>query len=79
MATASASSFFPITPDDDNDLSPHARGILIGTDGTLRITDGDGEVRNLPEGLLATNYIHPIIVQRVHDTGTTATNIWGAE
>lgn len=79
MSTASASSFFPITPDDDNDLDPHIRGILIGTDGTLRITDDDGVVRNLPSGLLATNYIHPIAVRRVHATGTTATDIWGAE
>lgn len=61
-----------VTPDDDNDLPTAARGLYIGTAGNVRITTLDGTVLTIPN--------HPVGyllwgARRVHETGTTASNI----
>jgi hypothetical protein len=51
------------------------RGLLIGTLGTLHITTFDGSELTFNPSELASGVIHPIAVQRVWATGTTATGL----
>lgn len=69
-----ANSVVPVTPSDSVDLPQGwARGLLVGTSGTAKITDGSGAiVTGVP---LQAGY-NPIRVQRVWSTGTTAAAIY---
>lgn len=68
--------FHSITPSDTVDLpNGPARGLILGTEGAVRIRDMKGNDRTLPP--LAPGCIHPIRAARVYATGTTATNICG--
>lgn len=62
----------PVTPDDANDLALSARAIRVGTGGTLRITTASGQVRNTT---VTDGEVLLVQVNRVHATGTTATNL----
>lgn len=75
--TITAVDLLPITPDDDNDLSTHARAIRCrsdGTSGTIRVTTYLNEVRN---DYIAAGEQIDVYVKRVHATGTSATNLVG--
>lgn len=67
--------FTAITPNDSTDLTKPTRGILVGTEGNLRIHDLKGNAITLPN--LAAGIIHPIQAKRVLATSTTASNIIG--
>lgn len=60
-----------VAPDDDVDLPVLARGLWIGSGGTLRITTKGGTVLNLT---VAAGLV-PWAARRVHATGTSATGI----
>lgn len=62
----------PVVPDDNTDLSKHARGIRSATSGNLRITTFLGNVRNTR---IAANEVLLVYATRIHATGTTATGI----
>lgn len=70
---------FLITPSDSADISADAANtvgypscvVYIGGAGTMRVTTVKGTVMNFP-GLIA-GTILPVVVRRVHATGTTAT------
>jgi hypothetical protein len=72
---APAFDFFPVTPNDDNDLAAEARGLSWAVDGALVIVTPAGETRTIPAGALQTGVVHPIRAVRVKATGTTATGI----
>lgn len=63
--------FYPVTPDDGNDLAVEARALCITVGGTLSVDRVDGQTVTItvPAGVI------PIRVQRVWATGTTATGI----
>ena len=69
----SSQGFFPITPDNANDLAVETRALLVAVGGTLNVDrlDGTNVTITVPAGLI------PIQVQRVRATGTTATGITG--
>jgi hypothetical protein len=71
-----ATKVVAVTPHDTNAIAggPY-RGISWVTAGTLRITDGEGNVVNFASGELAANVIHAIALTHVHSTGTTAGTI----
>jgi len=61
-----------VTPSDATDLSAVSRAIYVGGQGDLRVTLANGDdvtFRSAPVGW------HPIRVQRVWTTGTSATDI----
>lgn len=63
----------PVTPDDNEDLALSARAIrCVGTGGTLRITTTSGQVRNTS---ISDGEVLLVQTNRVHSTGTTATNL----
>ena len=65
----------PVAPDDATDLPTPARAVRCrpdGAAGTLRVTTAAGEVRNTH---IAVGEILTVQVLRVHNTGTTATNL----
>jgi hypothetical protein len=62
----------PVVPSDTVDLPTMARGLRIGTGGTLRFVSRAGFLRNTT---VATGEYFIIAVRRVHVTGTTATGI----
>lgn len=68
---------FPITPHDTNELSQVTRGIVFVTAGVLKVKTLEGNVRTLPDGLLAAGMIHPLRVRMVYATDTTAADIYG--
>lgn len=62
----------PVIPDDDNDLSYVSRSLFIGVSGDVRVTTVGGTIvtfRNHPSGYM------PGRIARVHQTGTSATDI----
>lgn len=61
--------YSPITPSDTADLLYPGRGILLGTAGTIKVTDTDGTEVSIP---LAAGVWHPMEVVRVWSTGTDA-------
>lgn len=73
---APASFAAQITPDDSADLSNSTRGIYVGTSGDLTVTlvNGTGPVTFI--GMVG-GVTHALRVKRVHETGTTATDLVG--
>jgi len=67
----SADDYFPVTPDDSNDLTIEARALVIATGGVLVVQTPAGTQRTMtvPSG------VFPGRVKRVYSTGTTATGI----
>ena len=64
-----------ITPNDAEDIIATA-GIYVGVSGDLRVTlaeMADGSHVTFTD--LAAGIIHPLVVKRVWNTGTTATDI----
>lgn len=71
-----ATDAFLITPDDNADLAKVTRGLVIGTDGAVKVTTKRGTTLVLPT--MPQGYIWPLRVKRVFSTGgTTATNLVG--
>lgn len=70
---APAENFAAVTPNDSTDLTLRARGLYIGTGGTLVVQGNDSAdvtFLNVPNGTIL-----PIAVSRVKATGTTCSNI----
>lgn len=68
-----AENFVLVTPSDSTDLTLRARGLYIGTGGTLVVQGNDSAdvtFLNVPNGTIL-----PIAVSRVKATGTTCSNI----
>lgn len=63
--------------DGSNTTGSTTRGILIKTDGILRVLMANGQDVTFPAGTFATNIIHPLMVKRLISTDTTATDIYG--
>lgn len=74
--TAPAQGGFAIVPNDAADLPEVVRGIYAGTGGDLTVTLSRSTTpvtfRNVPAGV-----VMPVIVARVHATGTTAADLVG--
>lgn len=64
-----------VTPNDTNDLTKVARGILISVDGALKVDTAGGETITFASGTFLVKTIYPIRVRRVYSTGTAATGI----
>tara|TARA_R110002074_G_scaffold40332_5_gene107756 strand:+ start:419 stop:673 length:255 start_codon:yes stop_codon:yes gene_type:complete len=61
-----------VTPSDGVDLTDVGAAIYVGVTGDLKVTMADGVAvvfKNIPVGF------HPILVNRVWSTGTTASEI----
>jgi hypothetical protein len=71
-STVPATQGYEVTPNDSVDLAPHARSLLIGTGGDLKITTKGGQDITFP--VLTGQYVL-FQVSRVWATGTTATDI----
>lgn len=71
--TGTAEDFYPITPDDANDVSVETRELIIAVGGAVKVRklDGTDVTLTLPAGRFA------LRVKRVWATGTTATGITG--
>jgi hypothetical protein len=72
-----ASTAFPIAVSDTQNLPQTTRGIAMGVVGDLHVLMRDGTEVTIPSGVLASGMIHALRVQKVFNTGTTATGIWG--
>lgn len=71
--TGPAMALCPVAPDDTADLpGGPCRGLYVGVAGTLRLLDCAGHTVDLISG--EAQY-HPVRVQRVLATGTTATSV----
>lgn len=68
-------SAFDVTPNDSADLAIATRGVYVGVTGNLKVTTVRGSTVTFVG--LAAGIIHPIRVERIWSTGTTATNIIG--
>jgi hypothetical protein len=64
-----------VTPDDSTDLAFTTRAIMVGVNGTLRVTTAGGDTLTLPASCVTAGMLLPIRVARVHATGTTASDI----
>lgn len=68
-----ADKLVPVAPSDSTDLPEGVtRGLFVASGGALAVQDAFGNVATIVSG--AGQY-HPIRVQRVHATGTTASGI----
>ena len=68
---------FPVTPDDDNDNAGAACiGVYVTVGGNVRVTTLQGFVRDIPVGAQSPL---PMLVRRIHATGTTATGIFALQ
>lgn len=68
-----ASDLILATPDDNADLDPPARAIVVSVAGTVRVTTHKGQERDIPSELLPVGAIMPLRCSKIHATGTTAT------
>ena len=62
-----------VTPDDDNDLSDHARALYVGGGGDVELVTLGGDTlvfKSVPAGAIL-----PVATVRVRAAGTTATHI----
>lgn len=66
---------FAITPDNDNDITYTTRYLYVGTAGHVKVTFADGTTATLNNLIAGT--LHPLRVNRVWSTGTTALTIVG--
>mgnify|MGYP000353769980 CR=1 FL=1 len=64
-----------ITPNDSADLANATRGLYVGVSGNVKLTLVGGTTVTFAN--LAAGTIHPLRVQRIHDTDTTATGLIG--
>lgn len=71
-----AENAFAITPDDNNDLATHTRGIWVGGAGDIVLTLARDGASVTFAGAVAGTVI-PVRAKRVHSTDTTATNLVG--
>lgn len=63
-----------VTPDDDTDLDPYpTRCLWVGVSGSVHVTLAGGHEVTFQS--VAAGMWHPMMVRRVHATGTTATGI----
>ena len=62
-----------VTPDDNTDLTTHARALWIGVAGNVKVTTSGGNAVTFTGAQAGS--ILPVRVARVWSTGTTATNI----
>ena len=69
-----AVTVFDIVPDDGTDLIHVTTSLNVATPGTVRVTTVDGSTADLS---LHPGQAFPVRVQRVWQTGTTATGIRG--
>lgn len=75
ISSAMARGTFPITPDDDNDLTQgKAYGIRVLTGGDVTYVGEDG---NTDTVTLNDGERWPVVIKRVLATGTDATDITG--
>jgi hypothetical protein len=61
-----------VTPSDEADMERASRALLIGASGDLAVTTVGGEMLTFP---VSAGMILPLMVVRVHATGTSATPI----
>lgn len=66
-----------ISPSDSTDLATAIRGISFAVVGALKVTMIDSTVVTIPSGALAAGIIHPLVIKRVWQNGTTATGLVG--
>lgn len=59
-------------PSDTQDLEQASRALLIGSSGDLVVTTVGGETLGFP---VSAGMVFPLMVSRVHATGTTATPV----
>lgn len=89
MSTVLAESYCDIkhiTPDDGTDGEftnlggdkIHARALLIGTAGNIKVTMASGRTLVIPSGVLTAGIFHPIEIRKIWFTGTSASNIYCA-
>lgn len=72
-AVGPATGLSPVTPSDTADLPDGAtRSLFVGTAGSVAVLDMQGNPATLTSG---PSQYHPVRVQRVLATGTTATGI----
>ncbi|NTZ90454.1 spike base protein, RCAP_Rcc01079 family [Agrobacterium tumefaciens] len=64
---------FNIAKSDTVDLANDTRGLIIGTEGDIKVTDDKGvtDTFTMPAG------VFPIRVRRIWNTGTTASGLVG--
>lgn len=71
--TASANDFFPITPDDSNDLPFVSLAIYVGTAGDVVVTSMHGNTSTFKNVQAGT--VLDVRATRVWATGTTASDL----
>ena len=70
-----------VVPSDTESLAaadgqiPHAL-IVTGTTGTIKVTTGEGRVIVLPAAMFTIGDRFPLMVDKIHNTSTTATEIY---
>lgn len=72
--TQSAQRATAVTPSDSVELVPPARGIYIGTAGTIRILH-EKDTAPVDYPVLIAGMVYPWTAKKIYATGTTATNI----
>ena len=70
----SGTGFIAVTPSDTVDIRKGSRGLYVGVSGDVIVHPQGSDTAVTFTGLAA-GIIHPIAVDRVLATGTTATNI----
>ncbi|UOM37326.1 hypothetical protein [Acuticoccus sp. I52.16.1] len=73
--TAPAVDAFPITPDDDTDLTQTVRAIYVGNAGDVSLVTAGGSTVTFAG--LTGSMVLPVTTSRVRASGTTATGIVG--
>lgn len=78
--TQPANKIYSVTQSDATaDPNGPFRALLISVVGAVKLTTRGGTTVTIPSGGLAAGVLHPIRVQRVWSTGTTATGIFGVK
>lgn len=67
-------SIIAVTPSDTVDLPEVCRRLNVAAAGTVRVTTLGGDTETV---YIAAGVVFPLVVTRVHATGTTATGIIG--
>lgn len=68
-----------IVPSDSATFTNFTKGIIMstGNDGTLSAVDSQGKTITIAIGTLTTGVLYPFQLQKINDTGTTATAVIG--
>ena len=69
------SGAFSITPSDATVFAEYTRGLYVGVSGNVAVKMADGTTVTFTN--LAAGIVHPLRVQQVLATGTTATGVIG--